>query len=147
MVKNENNYREVIQAYCKYLKIILIYNYNTRLGGREMPVILLILLQIIVLAVVVFGVNVLLQKFVYSRVRINKFIPLAIAIILFVFQFFYRPTNVFLNLGLTVLVLIFFLWFLYYHQGGRISKQEKKQVIRPKAKPNRAKNLNKDNKK
>lgn len=110
--------------------------------------ILFFVLQLVVLGVVLFLVFNLLKKFVFAKVKINKWIPFAIAIILFIVQFFLRIQNQYQNLALTIVVLIFFMWFLDIHQGGGPSskKKEKQIEIRPKAKPNRVKHLNKDKK-
>lgn len=108
--------------------------------------ILIFILQFLVLGVVIFGVFTLLRKFVFSKVKINKWIPLAIAIVLFIIQFFVQRINVYAGLALTVFVLIFFMWFLDVHQGiGPSGKPKGKQIeIRSKAKPNRAKQFYKD---
>lgn len=108
--------------------------------------ILIFILQFLVLGVVIFGIFTLLRKFVFSKVKINKWIPLAIAIVLFIIQFFVQRINGPAGLALTVFVLIFFMWFLDVHQGiGPSGKPKGKQIeIRSKAKPNRAKQFYKD---
>lgn len=86
------------------------------------------------------------RKFVFSKVRINKFIPLGIAIAGLLAQLFLKPTNPVLNIGLTIVTVAFFMWFMDIQITGGPKKQEKEIVIKPKAKPNRVKHLNKDNK-
>lgn len=81
------------------------------------------------------------KKYVFSKVRINKWIPLAIALVLFVPQVVYRPSNPWLNMGLTLLTVWFFLWFFDIQNTGGPKMKEKKIEIRPKAKPNRAKHI------
>ena len=89
-------------------------------GGKTMGIFVLIL-QIILLAVVIFGGFSLLSRFVFNKVKINKWIILAATIL--------------------------FLWFLDILRNGYPKlKKEKKVVIKPKAKPNRVKH-NKDSKK
>ena len=84
------------------------------------------LLYFLVLLAIVFGVMFLGRKYVFSKVRINKYIPLGIAIVLF----------------LTILTVTFFLWFMDIVTTGGPKQKEKKIEIRPKAKPNRVKHLN-----
>ena len=111
------------------------------------------LLYFLVLLVAVFGIMYFGNKYVFSKVRINKYIPLGIAIALFILQIF-MPVILGKNIMwvtfiLTILTMTFFLWFMYIVTTGGPKKKEKKIEIRPKAKPNRVKHLNnsKDNKK
>lgn len=98
-------------------------------------------LYLVIMFAVIVGAFMLLKKFVFSRVPINKFIPLGIAIILFLIQIFLKPDNMLITAGLTFCTVIFFLWFWDIQQTGgpRINK-DKKIVMKPKAKPNRVKN-------
>ena len=111
------------------------------------------LLYFLVLLVAVFGIMYFGNKYVFSKVRINKYIPLGIAIALFILQIF-MPVILGKNIMwvtfiLTILTITFFLWFMDIDTTGGPKKKEKKIEIRPKAKPNRVKHLNnsKDNKK
>ena len=104
------------------------------------------LLYFIVLLAIVFGIMFLGNKYVFSKVRINKYIPLGIAIATFVLQIF-MPVIIGKNIWwvsflLTILTVTFFLWFLDIQTTGGPKKKEKKIEIRPKAKPNRVKHLN-----
>lgn len=81
------------------------------------------------------------KKYVFSKVRINKWIPLAISLVLFVVQFFIKTTNMYISMGLTLVIVWFFLWFLDIQSTGGPKKKEKKIEIRPKAKPNRVKHM------
>lgn len=104
------------------------------------------LLYFIVLLVIVFGVMFLGRKYVFSKVRINKYIPLGIAIATFVLQIF-MPAIIGENIWwvsflLTILTVTFFLWFMDIQATGGPKKKEKQIEIRPKAKPNRVKHLN-----
>ena len=111
------------------------------------------LLYFLVLLVAVFGIMYFGNKYVFSKVRINKYIPLGIAIALFILQIF-MPVILGKNIMwvtfiLTILTVTFFLWFMDIGTTVGPKKKEKKIEIRPKAKPNRVKHLNnsKDNKK
>lgn len=111
------------------------------------------LLYFLVLLVAVFGIMYFGNKYVFSKVRTNKYIPLGIAIALFILQIF-MPVILGKNIMwvtfiLTILTMTFFLWFMDIVTTGGPKKKEKKIEIRPKAKPNRVKHLNnsKDNKK
>ena len=111
------------------------------------------LLYFLVLLVAVFGIMYFGNKYVFSKVRINKYIPLGIAIALVILQIF-MPVILGKNIMwvtfiLTILTITFFLWFMDIVTTGGPKKKEKKIEIRPKAKPNRVKHLNnsKDNKK
>ena len=105
------------------------------------------LLYFVVLLAIVFGVMILGRKYVFSKVRINKYIPLGIAIALFILQIC-MPMILggnfmwWLSFALTILTVTFFLWFMDIQTTGGPKKKEKKIEIRPKAKTNRVKHLN-----
>ncbi|MGG5462271.1 hypothetical protein [Clostridium sp. B9] len=100
---------------------------------------LMFILQIIVLAVVIFGGFSLLSRYVFNRVRVNKWIILAAAVIIFCIPMFI-PMNQWIMLGLSAIATILFFWFLDVLRNGYPKlKKEKKVVIKPKAKPNRVK--------
>lgn len=99
------------------------------------------ILYYVILFAVIIGAYMLLKKYVFSKIRINKFIPLAIGIILFLIQLITKPTNVIVAVLLTVFCLLSLLWaWDIYQTGGPKLKNEKKIVMKPKAKPNRIKN-------
>lgn len=105
------------------------------------------LLYFVVLLAIVFGIMFLGRKYVFSKVRINKFIPLGISIVLFVLQMFMPMilggrSILWVSFLLTILTVTFFLWFMDIQATGGPKKKEKKIEIRPKAKPNRLKHLN-----
>ena len=104
------------------------------------------LLYFLVLLALVFGVMFLGRKYVFSKVRINKYIPLGIAIVLFILQIFMPAilgkNIVWVSFLLTILTVTFFLWFMDIVTTGGPKQKEKKIEIRPKAKPNRVKHLN-----
>lgn len=81
------------------------------------------------------------RKYVYSKVRVNKWIILAIAVVLFIIQMVLKSTNVWLTMVFTIVILWFFMWFMDIHNTGGPKQKEKKIEIRPKAKPNRVKHM------
>lgn len=85
----------------------------------------------------------LCRMYIFSKIRINKYIPLALSIVFFVILLFFGKVNVFVNYGLSVLSVLFFLWFMDILQTGGPKKKEKEIKIKPKAKPNRVKNKDK----
>lgn len=97
----------------------------------------LILYFILMVALIVAGI-IVLKKFVFNKVRINKYIPLAISIVFLLCQMFLKSKNIIISTIITLLVVFFFAWFWDIQQTGGI-KKEKKIVIKPKAKPNRVK--------
>lgn len=114
-------------------------------GGKVMGI-LLFILQIILLAVVIFGGFSVLSRYVFNKVKVNKWIILAAAIIIFLIPMFI-PMNQWIMLIISAVATILFLWFLDIIRNGYPKlKKEKKVVIKPKAKPNRVKH-NKDSKK
>lgn len=81
------------------------------------------------------------KKFVFSKVRVNKWIILAIAVVLFVIQFLVKSNNPFVTMAFSLVIVWFFLWFFDIQNTGGAKKKEKKIEIRPKAKPNRVKHI------
>ena len=81
------------------------------------------------------------RKYVYSKVRVNKWIPLGIAVVLFLIQMALRSSNVWVTMVFTIVILWFFMWFMDIHNTGGPKQKEKKIEIRPKAKPNRVKHM------
>ena len=81
------------------------------------------------------------KKYVFSKVRINKWIPLAISIVLFGLQFFVDRNKMLVNAIFTLVIVWFFMWFIDIQSTGGPKKKEKKIEIRPKAKPNRVKHM------
>ena len=93
------------------------------------------------------GSFILGRKYIFSKVRINKWIPLGIAIVLFLTQFFLKSSNTWITMVFTLAIVWFFMWFMDIQSTGGPKKKEKKIEIRPKAKPNRVKHMqNKNNK-
>ena len=93
----------------------------------------------ILMFVIIVGAYLLCKNFIFAKVRIIKWIPLSIAIILFGAQIFLGSTNKYLSAGLSIFAVLFFLWFMDIMQTGGPKKKEKQIVMKPKAKPNRVK--------
>lgn len=87
------------------------------------------------------------RKYVFSKVKINKWILLGISIVLLAVQYFMKIKSGWLSIVLTLIIITAFLWFMDIQNTGGPKAAEKKIVIRPKAKPNRVKHLKKDEKK
>ncbi len=106
--------------------------------------ILLGILKIIGLFIVLVASLLLCKEFVFSKVRINKYIPLAISIAILLVQlalpFFEIHLNFWVTAIFSVLIVVTFFWFMDIHQTGGPKPKEKKIVIKSKAKPNRVKN-------
>lgn len=111
--------------------------------------ILFTILYFVILLAITFGILFLGRKYVFSRVRVNKFIPLGIAIALFLVQLFLPKimpeSNIWVSMVFTIVTVTFFLWFLDIQTTGGPKKKEKQIEIRPKAKPNRVKHLKDQN--
>jgi hydrogenase-4 membrane subunit HyfE len=97
------------------------------------------IISFIVMFAIIAAAYVLCRKFVFCKIRINKWIPLSIAIILLIAQIFLGQTNNYISYGLSIFTVLFFLWFMDIAQTGGPKKKEKQIVIKPKAKPNRVK--------
>lgn len=82
-------------------------------------------------------------KFIFPKVKINKWILLGIAVVLLGSQFFMKIENQWVTMALTLVIITLFLWFIDIQTTGGPKVPEKKIVIRPKAKPNRVKHLKK----
>lgn len=105
---------------------------------------LALILQIVIMLGFAYLVFAFGPKFIFDKIRITKWIPLALAVVVIAAQFFLRTQlSVNLQLLMTLLGVFFFIWFMHINMtGGPKVKKEKDIVIRPKAKPNRAKHIN-----
>ncbi|GFP75210.1 hypothetical protein [Clostridium fungisolvens] len=101
---------------------------------------------LLLFAVVVLAIFNFLKIFVLSKININKWIVLGIAIVAFLLPIVLRIQSTIASTVSSGLFVILLLWFMEIHQGTSKKKQENKVTIRPKAKPNRVKNMNKDKK-
>lgn len=81
------------------------------------------------------------RKFVFSKVRINKFIPLAISVAGLLGQMVTKGVVSFI---ITLVTLYFFMWFMDIQTTGGPKEKQKEIKIVPKAKPNRVKHLKKE---
>lgn len=103
-----------------------------------MNIFLTIIVFVLMLAIILVA-NFVGKKYIFSKVSINKWIPLSIAVVLFVIQFIIGPANTYVTSALTIFAVWFFLWFMEITQTGGPKKKEKQITIKPKAKPNRVK--------
>lgn len=106
--------------------------------------ILTTILSFVLMLIVILVAYLLCKRFIFSKVRINKWIPLTIAIALFIVQLFFTTMNKYVGYGISIFAVLFFLWFMDIYQTGGPKKKEKEIVIKPKAKPNRVKNNKKN---
>lgn len=97
------------------------------------------IISFIVMFAVIVAAYVLCKKFIFCKVRVKKWIPLSISIVIFAAQIFLNLKNQYLSAGLSIFAVVFFLWFMDIAQTGGPKKKEKQIVIKPKAKPNRVK--------
>ncbi|MEG1002600.1 hypothetical protein [Clostridium sp.] len=104
--------------------------------------ILISIVSFLIMLVVVGGLYMLLRKYVFPKVHVNKYIPLAVSVILLIVQMTGLMPNTIAGLIATPVIVLCFLWFMDIQQTGGVKKNtEKKIVIKPKAKPNRAKHI------
>lgn len=106
------------------------------------------LLTTIISVIVFFGAYMLLNRYVFPNIRVNKWIILAVALILIVIAFGIPNVDVvtnYLKIALTGIGAIVFFWFYDINQNGlpTAKKKEKQVTIKAKAKPNRVKNKDK----
>jgi hypothetical protein len=103
--------------------------------------ILLGILYFIGMVVFIISGILLLKKFVFGKVTINKYIPLIISILILGTQIILGNGNKLVNSALTVIAVLFFAWFWDINETGSVSSKKEKVIkMRPKAKPNRVKN-------
>lgn len=115
-----------------------------------MPVWLKLGLQVIGLTIVVLIVYNLLKVYVFSKIKVNKWIIFILSIIALFLPGILRANGIAVDntiLGYVIggVSVLLFLWFLdlmgWTGLGGVKTKQKKDDiVIKPKAKPNRVKN-------
>ncbi|WP_459480527.1 hypothetical protein [Clostridium saccharoperbutylacetonicum] len=97
------------------------------------------ILMFAAILLVILAANALCKKYIFTKIRVNKWIPLGIAIVFFVIQMFVGNSNLYISSALSIFTVLFFLWFMDIIQTGGPRKKEKQIAIRPKAKPNRVK--------
>lgn len=102
--------------------------------GFLLTIIWFVIMFAIAVALIMLG-----KKFIFSKVKINKYIPLAISVIALIYQIFSKPNNIYVNAAVTIIIILFFAWYFDINQTGGPKKAEKKIVMKPKAKPNRVK--------
>lgn len=100
------------------------------------------ILFIIVSAIIILGIFSILNRFILRKIKVNKWIILVAAVITFILPIILRLNILWQQYFFSGLFAILLLWFFDVHQN-KGQKKEKKMVIKPKAKPNRVKHLNK----
>ncbi len=106
-----------------------------------MHILFTILYFILMIVLVVLGIAAL-KTYVFDKIRINKYIPLAASIVIIVLDYIFRDCGRIYTSIMSLIAIYLFSWFFDIQQTGG-PKKEKKIVIKPKAKPNRVKNANK----
>ena len=104
--------------------------------------ILLSIVYFVIMFAVLAATIFLARKFIFPKVKINKYIPLAISIICLAMGIILNHINMYLNIVVTLIAIIFFVWFMDINSEAKV-KNQKQIKIRPKAKPNRVKNKHK----
>ncbi|WP_234118828.1 hypothetical protein [Clostridium hydrogenum] len=120
----------------------------------------IIILLVIVIAVMLFY-NFVIKLYVLPKFKINKWVALAFGIIMFFAtnvvgvavkfkngQFSIKQIPYFICMALFILAFFTFFDLMGWSSGAKYEKRNAKKdvVIRPKAKPNRVKNRDKDKK-
>jgi hypothetical protein len=103
-----------------------------------MSILTTVILFVLMLAIIL-AANIVCRKYIFSKVRINKWIPLAVAVVFLIIQMLIGTTNIYVTSGLSILTVLFFLWYMDIIQTGGAKKKGKQITIKPKAKPNRVK--------
>ncbi|MBE6048558.1 MAG: hypothetical protein E7213_09205 [Clostridium sp.] len=101
------------------------------------------IIYFVLMFIVAVALIILFKKFLFSKVKINKYIPLAFCVAGLIYQLVAKSDNFYINAGLTVFIVVCFAWYFDINQTGGPKKAEKKIVMKPKAKPNRIKNEHK----
>lgn len=98
-------------------------------------------------AIAIFAAYMLLSRYVFYKIRVNKWILLAVSIVIFALSFIVPGTGATIDIvkmSFSGVAAIIFFWFFDVNKDGnpRIKKAKKKVVIKSKAKPNRVKDKN-----
>lgn len=105
------------------------------------------LLNIFLISLAIYMLYTVLNKYFLSRLSINKWIVLGLAVLFLVVGMAMPAltTNIILQYVPTTIFVFFFLWFAdLAGLGGKKPVDRKTQVIKPKAKPNRVKYADKE---
>lgn len=105
------------------------------------------LLNIFLISIAIYMLYTVLNKYFLSKLSINKWIVLGLAVLFLVVGMVVpaMTNNLLLQYLPTTIFVFFFLWFAdLAGLGGKRPVDTKKQVMKPKAKPNRAKYADKE---
>ena len=113
--------------------------------------VLFYILYFILMFVLLLGGLLACKKYIFPKIKMNKYVALLICAVIIIIQFTVKPYSyipnekvaMVANTLITIIAVLFFAWFLEINSGVSYKKQEKKIVMKPKAKPNRVKNKNK----
>lgn len=109
-----------------------------------------IIIQIVVLLITAYLSFTFGTKYIYDKIKVNKWVVLILSGIFFIIQVVFAQTlNPIISIVLLMLVIFLFMWYLHVNMTGgpkQNGKKGKEIVIKPKAKPNRAKHLNNEKK-
>lgn len=120
-----------------------------------MPAWLLVIAQIVVFSTILLVIYYFLKKYLFSKMKVNKWVILALAVITFILPYIFYALNVkvsekVINYVQAPLFVFLFLWYFDLMGFGRPKNGDaaKKHdiVIKPKAKPNRVKHMHEDEK-
>lgn len=131
----------LLQNSLKYTIIICEDNYYMAEGGICMSIFWTIL-SIILFSIVVFAAYSFAKVYGLGKLKVNKWIILALGIIVLVAQSYLSIyfKNVVVNYVLVGVFVFLFLWFMdLINFGNKAKRPKEKYVNKPKAKPQRAK--------
>lgn len=123
-----------------------------------MPAWLSTFLQVILFSIVILIVYNALKVYVLSKINANKWVVLIAGVLVFFIPtiaaaYFNLPYNgtvwSYIHMGVFVILFLWFMDIIGFGASRNIKSNNKKDdvVIRPKAKPNRVKHIEKDSKK
>lgn len=106
-------------------------------------------IQIIIASIIlIVGYN-LLSKYLFSKIKINKWVVLVIGVVVYfippIFTSLGAKLNIYVSYSFSIVFAIILLWFfdlMGWTRNKALYKAKKKDevIIKPKAKPNRVKN-------
>ncbi|MCY6484332.1 hypothetical protein OW763_08175 [Clostridium aestuarii] len=104
-----------------------------------------VFLEMLVLVIIVLLVYNVLKAYVLDKIKINKWVVLSIAIIVFIVPSIFwanKVPNRFLQYAQSAVFIVLFMWFMDLMGWGKRRRlsNDKNEVIKAKAKPNRIKN-------
>jgi amino acid transporter len=116
-----------------------------------MPAWLLVVLQIILFSIILLVIYSFLKKYLFSKIKVNKWVILILAILTFAAPYALYALNIktsskIINYVQMPLFVFLFLWYFDLLGIGHPKTEKHDVVIKPKAKPNRVKHGNENEK-